>query len=321
MFVSTVIPTIGRHTLERSVESVLSQGLSVNEHEVIVVNDSGEPLLPADWQRDPRVSILNTQRRERGFARNAGAATASGTYLHFLDDDDWLAEGALTAFRDRIDRFTDETLPKWVFGVSQLVDRDDRPLIQLRHALSGNCLAQIMAGEWVPLQSSLYLSDTFFQVGGFDPLIPGAEDVDLVRRIALETDVIGVDATVGWIRMGTQGSSTDYEKSRRDIRGSREKVLECAPTFGRMLASSTTAYLRGCIVRVYFTSALWNLRRRRWLMAMSRLLHGLWAAVRSFWYLPTRSFWQALIAQFRNETFERGFAEAGLQFVPNTRGR
>lgn len=312
VFVSTVIPTIGRSTLGRAVESALSQGLAADEQEVIVVNDSGSPLPFADWQRDSRVLVLNTQRRERGFARNVGAATAAGDYLHFLDDDDWLAPGALGAMKEHIGRFSDEQAPEWVYGISRLVDREDKPLIQLHHGLSGNCFAQIMAGEWVPLQSSLYDTDTFFRLGGFDPLIPGAEDIDLVRRLALVADATPVPTTIACIRMGTQGSSTDYGRSRLDIRGSRERVLDGDGSFRRMLDSSPTAYLRGRVVRVYWTSALWNVRQRRWSAAISRFLHGLWAIVRSLRFVMTASFWRAMATAFRNDTFERGFAEAGL---------
>ena len=48
--VSAVIPTYKRELeLGRAVESVLSQQLPGADVEVIVVNDSGEPLAPAGW--------------------------------------------------------------------------------------------------------------------------------------------------------------------------------------------------------------------------------------------------------------------------------
>src|SRR5215467_1378107 len=98
MFCSTIIPTVGRRSLARAVSSVLSQTFDKDDFEVIVVNDSGSPLIKAEWQSSPRVSIVNTNRRERSVARNTGAALAKGKYLHFLDDDDWLFPEALTHF-------------------------------------------------------------------------------------------------------------------------------------------------------------------------------------------------------------------------------
>ena len=39
MFISTIIPTIGRPTLSMAIQSVLDQGLALDEFEIIVVND------------------------------------------------------------------------------------------------------------------------------------------------------------------------------------------------------------------------------------------------------------------------------------------
>ena len=95
MFCTSIIPTVGRKTLQRAVQSVLDQNFSADEFEVIVVNDSGSPLPFADWQSSPLVRVIHTDHQERCVARNTAAALAKGTYLHFLDDDDWMLPGAL----------------------------------------------------------------------------------------------------------------------------------------------------------------------------------------------------------------------------------
>src|SRR3990172_4102692 len=129
LFSSTIIPTVGRQSLSRAVESVLNQDLPSGDFEVIVVNDSGAPLPFAEWQRSERVQIIDTYRRERSMARNTGAAVARGRYLHFLDDDDWLAPGAF----QHLWSLSQSSQAKWLYGGSQLVDRQDKPTIQLRH--------------------------------------------------------------------------------------------------------------------------------------------------------------------------------------------
>ncbi|MDH7603026.1 MAG: glycosyltransferase family A protein, partial [Armatimonadota bacterium] len=101
MLVSCVIPTVRRERLlAEAVESVLSQRVTGVETEVVVVNDAGEPLCPADWQNDSRVMVVNTYRTERSVARNTGAALSRGDYLHFLDDDDVILPGAYEAFSE-----------------------------------------------------------------------------------------------------------------------------------------------------------------------------------------------------------------------------
>jgi glycosyltransferase involved in cell wall biosynthesis len=126
MFCSTIIPTIGRNLLTRAVESVLSQTLDEDNYEIFVINDSGTSLPNQDWHNSPKVRIINTNRRERSVARNTGAAMARGRYLHFLDDDDWLLPNALKDFRD----LSQNQSPAWMYGITQLVDREGTQLIQ-----------------------------------------------------------------------------------------------------------------------------------------------------------------------------------------------
>ena len=166
MFVTSIIPTVGRETLRRAVYSILDQNFSKDEFELIVVNDSGSPLPDEDWQHSPLVRLVETYHRERCVARNVGAALAKGRYLHFLDDDDWMLPGALNAFWTLSQTHIDSV---WLYGGTQLYDRSDKPLIKLIHNLPQNCFIQVMAGEWIPLQASLIRHDCFHSVGGLTP--------------------------------------------------------------------------------------------------------------------------------------------------------
>jgi glycosyltransferase involved in cell wall biosynthesis len=306
MFCSTVIPTIGRPTLSRAVRSILDQSFTVEEFEVIVANDSGLPLPEANWQRSDRVRLIHTNQRERCIARNAAAAIAKGKYLHFLDDDDWLLPGALAAFWE-LDQSSDAA---WLLGGSQLVDRQDQPLIQLHHDLAGNCLAQVMAGEWIPLQASLIDAKTFFDVGGFHPLIPGTEDIDLARRIALRAEVVGTPAIVAAITMGTEGSATDYPRAAQFRRWAREAVLNEPTAFQRMYHSANSSYWQGRIIRTYLTSAAWNLAHRRVFTALSRTAYSLAGLALAGRHILSGNFWRDLAQNYESETFLRGFREA-----------
>ena len=178
MFCSTIIPTVNRPSLSRTVNSVLQQDFPKDQFEVIVVNDSGKPLTEADWQQSPQVRVIETNRRNRCVARNAGAAIAMGQYLHFLDDDDWMMPGAFTALWE----LSLHSRAAWLYGGFQFVDNSGTALRNVFLNETGNCLIQLMSGEYLPIQASFIMAGPFFSVGGFadlPSLAGGYEDIDL----------------------------------------------------------------------------------------------------------------------------------------------
>ncbi len=306
MFCSTIIATIARPTLTRSVLSVLEQRFEQDEFEVIVVNDSGQALPSADWQHSPHVRILDTGQRERSVARNAGASIARGRYLHFLDDDDWLESHALQTWWELAGRSD----AAWLYSSTQLVNRDGRALIQLHHGLQGNCFLQVLAGEWIPLQASVIRAEVFFNLGGFHPLLAGPEDVDLLRRVALHYDLAGVETVVANVIMGQSGSTTDYEAHAGHSRRARERILDDPAAFPRLRSAAQDAYGHGRIARAYLTSAVWNARHGRPLAAAGRAWTGVRGALRAGRHLLSPPFWQAVARPYHNETFARGQRQA-----------
>ncbi len=310
MFCSTIIPTVGRQTLARAVNSILSQSFDREDFEVIVVNDSGMPLPQEDWQSSKRVRVVNTNRRERSVARNTGAAAARGRYLHFLDDDDWLFPDALYHFWE----LSQNKGAVWLYGSSQLVERDGSELIQLHHDIQGNCFLQAMAGEWIPLQSSLVEAKLFHKLGGFSALITGPEDIDLFRRICLHGDIIGTSDLIANIERGDAGSTTNYNRHPEVSRWARERILDDSGAFLRMKEGATSGFWLGRMLRVYFTSAVWNVRRKRISVAGSRLIHGLAVIFPGNFRMLSKDFWKAFLKPYQSPTFERGIRLSGRNF-------
>jgi glycosyltransferase involved in cell wall biosynthesis len=309
MLCSIVIPTIGRHTLKRAIESVLIQNLHLLDFEVIVVNDSGVPLPEAQWQRSERVQVINTNRRERSIARNTGAAIAKGQYLHFLDDDDWLSPDAY----QHLWALSQSSNAKWLYGMTQLVDRQNNPLIQLRHGLRGNCFVQAMAGEWIPLQSSWIERETFMRLGGFNPLLTGPEDIDLLRRILLDENVDESSSQIASIGMGTEGSTTDYDHHPEASRWARENILDASDAYQRMNLSANDPFWRGRMVRIYLTSVVWNMQHLRLFTAFDRLYRSFISILISGRGMFKRDFWQAVLKPYASITFKSGFQQANKE--------
>ena len=299
MFCSTVIPTISRPTLSRAVDSVLKQRFTADTFEVIVVNDSGQPLPKADWQRSEQVQIVNTNRHNRSIARNTGAAIAKGRYLHFLDDDDWILPEAFQYFWE----LSHASQARWLYGAFRLVDNEGGTVAEVFPNEIDNCYIQLLSWEWLPIQSSLVESKAFFSVGGFESKHPFSrvfQDIDLSRKIASLYDTIGTRNIVACIRAGDTGSTTNYSDALIANRQSREKALNIPGAFTRLSASakispSPSNYWYGRILYYYLASFKWNIRRKYMLTAASRGVYALGSLMAANYHVLSAEFWHGAL--------------------------
>jgi glycosyltransferase involved in cell wall biosynthesis len=299
-FFSYIIPTIGRKSLKTAVQSVLSQEFSQVDFEVIVVNDSGKPLPNAEWQNSPRVRIITTNRSERSFARNSGAATARGKYLAFLDDDDWILPGALESFWNLANAYPNAA---WLYGGIRVVDERDTILAEINSGLSGNCFAQIMGGAWAPIQASIMRASAFFEIGGFNPLICGTEDEDLCRRTAYHGEFANTQEIVACLFRGQSwDTSTNYRRAPEDVKYSRDLILARSGTFRRLMTSADSNFWYGRILRIYLSTISWNVKRKRYFTALSRLMHSLLAGLLSVHRFGSRDYQAGLLAHHAPNT-------------------
>ena len=320
LFCTTIIPTIGRPSLNRAVESVLAEISTVPDWKIIVVNDSCRPLPPEGWQLSEQVQIMATSQRNRSVARNCGAAVASSQYFHFLDDDDWLEPGAIAALRE----LARDSQASWLYGAFRLVDNQGKTLAEIQPSLSGNCFVQVMASEWLPLQASLIRADAFWAVGGFAPLhslLGGYEDIDLLRMIAYEGEISGTQQIVSNIRSGDQSSTTDYANMNNQNRQSREKLLAAPQALSRLrravMETNNTAYWHGRIFYYYLASIIWNWHQGRLWLSISRTVHALTSAALAGPAILSPSFWQALTRPHHNQV-RQVIEQRGLALYNNT---
>lgn len=107
--VSVIIPCYNNAAyLRESINSVLSQQ-SRYSFEAVIVNDGSQddtPIILAEYEHLPNVTVLHQENRGHSGARNAGLTVCRGRYLLFHDSDDTLLPGAietLTACAERHD--------------------------------------------------------------------------------------------------------------------------------------------------------------------------------------------------------------------------
>ena len=90
--ISVIVPVYKVESyLPRCIDSLLAQ--THKELELLLIDD-GSPdrsgdICDAYAKTDSRIRVLHKQNRGLSHARNAGMDAATGSYLAFLDSDDW----------------------------------------------------------------------------------------------------------------------------------------------------------------------------------------------------------------------------------------
>ena len=164
-----------------------------------------------------------------------------------------------------------------------------------RYAVLAQSLRQrVLAGEWVPIQSSLISAEVFFAEGGFDLSMPNGQDKGILARVALKHDLFGTAIPVTGILRGQWASRTDYAVAWDDTLRSREPILDHPGSFARLRASAPTSYWQGRLLKIFLISVVWNLRRWHVLKTIGRLFQSLAAVILAGPHLLSADYWRAL---------------------------
>ena len=98
--VSIIVPVYNaEHTIPRCIESILNQEYS--DFELLLVNDGSTDgsgaVCDAYAARDARIRVIHKENTGVSDTRNTALDQARGTYLQFLDSDDWITPDATSS--------------------------------------------------------------------------------------------------------------------------------------------------------------------------------------------------------------------------------
>ena len=93
--ISVVVPVYNvEKYLIRCVDSIRNQ--TYKNLEIILIDDGSPDRCPeiceAIKEQDPRIKVIHKKNAGQGLARNDGLDIATGTYVTFIDSDDWIGE-------------------------------------------------------------------------------------------------------------------------------------------------------------------------------------------------------------------------------------
>ena len=224
--VSVVIPIYNVEPyIQATVQSVLDQTYPI--HEIILVDDAS-PDNSADVCRqinDPRITIIQQENRGPSGALNSGIRKATGEYIAFLDGDDlWRP----TKIAIHIQHLESNAKVGVSFSSSSFMDMDGQPLrgVQsprltnidifylMRYNPFGNGSAAVYRRqvlEQIKFQQELRGApeDVYF-----DEQFRMSQDIELLRRIVLQTDwqVEGIPQALTQYRINPKSVSSNFDK-------------------------------------------------------------------------------------------------------------
>jgi glycosyltransferase involved in cell wall biosynthesis len=236
--ISVVIPTFRRPSqLLEALTSVLGQvGVTV---EVLVIDDSPEGSAEAVTRElsDPRVRYLRNSHPSGGVpsvVRNLGWPHATGTFVHFLDDDDVVPQGHYAAVRDE---FSERDVGL-VFG--RVEPFGTAPITQLEHerryfarAARLSMASHRFGRRWaftgrmlfdnalLVCSASVVRRQCVEELGGFDSKIRLMEDADFHVRVMREYGARFVDRVAVLYRIGVPSLMHDPNPSDEQIKNER----------------------------------------------------------------------------------------------------
>ena len=191
MKISVIIPTYNRrHTLERAIDSVLSQ--TFKPFEIIIVDDGSEDGT-RNWVQEAYPSIKYIYQSNNGVssARNKGIISSRGSWIALLDsDDEWMPE----KLEDQV-IFINENPGSLFCHTNEIWIRNGVRVNQLKKhkKYGGDIFKYCLDMCRISPSSSLIKKEVFEDVGLFDESLTVCEDYDLWLRITANYTILFLD--------------------------------------------------------------------------------------------------------------------------------
>ena len=191
MKISVIIPTYNRrHTLERAIDSVLSQ--TFKPFEIIIVDDGSEDGT-RNWVQEAYPSIKYIYQPNNGVssARNKGIRSSRGSWIALLDsDDEWMPE----KLEDQV-IFINENPGSLFCHTNEIWIRNGVRVNQMKKhkKYGGDIFKYCLDMCRISPSSSLIKKEVFEDVGLFDESLTVCEDYDLWLRITANYTILFLD--------------------------------------------------------------------------------------------------------------------------------
>lgn len=223
--VSVIIPCYnhGRY-LARAIDSVLSQPYS--NVEIIVVDDGSVDNTREVAEGYPTVKYQYQQNQGLSAARNTGIDHSEGSFLIFLDADDWLLKNAIGINSGYLEHDKSLGFVSGAYIISkQGVEQEVKRQVNSEHYL------RLLQGNYISMHATVMYNRKVFRNIRFDPELRACEDYDVYLRVTRDFPVLHHTHLIAAYFHHDSNMSSDYslmlEYSTRVLK-SQEPFLRSA---------------------------------------------------------------------------------------------
>lgn len=206
--VSIICRTIGRRELNQAIDSIANQ--SYGEIELVLVNSAKQDLSSFDLNDISATVITSENKLSRTQAANAGIDAAKGSYLMFLDDDDWISPDHIANLLTIL-----EESPKSLAAYSNTVKTtpagDPTDIIFDRHYDP----LLLMRDNYIPIHAVLFSKELIDRGCRFDEAFDIYEDWDFWLQVSQHTDFLHNNKTTAFYRSGGDSDTATENDSLR----------------------------------------------------------------------------------------------------------
>lgn len=223
--VSVIMPAYNASSyIQESINSVIAQTFS--NWELIIVDDGStdatSSIIANNCNQDYRVKGFYQENGKQGKARNLGISKASGTYIAFLDADDfWMPEKLEIQLQEIKQENVDLVFSdSYIFSDSNVSDKS-RKMNTIQLSLKGiEALQLFLEGNRIPTLTVLAKKEKIDLVNGFTEKkeIPLAEDYHLwLKMIINECVFYGSEKTLASYRLHDKSSTSEDKLASKQI--------------------------------------------------------------------------------------------------------
>lgn len=186
-FVSVIITSYNHaRYLPESIESVLAQ--TYRHFEILVVDDGSTDNTQDVVSKYPEVRYIYKHNQGLSAARNTGIDHSKGSYLVFLDADDWLLPEALAINVKYLNDFTEAA---FVSGAHTKVNEHKQTLFEIKKQfIADQHYKHLLHHNYIEMHAAVMYRRWVFDHFRFDTTLRACEDYDIYLKIARQYPIV-----------------------------------------------------------------------------------------------------------------------------------